>query len=162
LSHEDELKTLWEKVKDIKVAMLTTLDDKGQLRSRPMYTQKTEFKDYIWFFTREGAPKVAELDRNMQVNISYANPDDQVYISISGSAQVMKSKSKAEQLWNPALKAWFPKGLDDPDLALIKINVDFAEYWDPHSGKMVTLFGLMKAIFSGKEYDPGEDRKLVF
>lgn len=159
-TQRDELKKLWEKVKDIKVAMMTTHESDGSLRSRPMYTQETEFDGNIWFFTKDDSPKITEINKDTQINLSYADSDEDTYVSVSGTAQVVKNKEKTKELWNPALKAWFPKGIDDPHLALIKINVDYAEYWDAPSAKMVQLFGMAKSILEGKEYRPGENRKL--
>ncbi|MDP4174677.1 MAG: pyridoxamine 5'-phosphate oxidase family protein [Bacteroidota bacterium] len=161
-TQRNELKKLWEKVKDIKVAMMTTHESNGSLRSRPMYTQEREFDGNIWFFTKDDSPKIAEINKDAQINLSYADLDEDTYVSVSGTAQVVKNKEKTKELWNPALKAWFPKGIDDPHLALIKINVDYAEYWDAHSGKMVQLLGMTKSVLEGKEYRPGENRKLNF
>jgi hypothetical protein len=62
-----------------------------------------------------------------------------------------------EELWNPMYKAWFPKGLEDPEIALLKIHVTEAEYWDPPNGKMVQLAGFVKAVATGKPYKAGED-----
>ncbi len=47
-----------------------------------------------------------------------------------------------EELWRPAYRAWFPQGLDDPPLALLKMDVEQAEYWDMLSSTMVSLLEL--------------------
>lgn len=159
-THRTDMQNLWDKVKNIKVAMMTTHESDGSLRSRPMYTQKTEFDGNIWFFTKDDSPKISEITKDTQINLSYADSDDDTYVSVSGTAQVVKNKEKAKELWNTALKAWFPKGLDDPHIALIKIDVDYAEFWDAPSSKMVQLFGMAKSILEGKEYKPGENKKL--
>lgn len=156
----ENLRKLWDKVNDIKIAMFTTKDDDGQLRSRPMYTQQNEFDDYIWFFTKDDSPKIKEIIKDMDVNLSYANPDDSLFVSVSGKAILVKDRDKARELWNPMYKAWFPEGLDDPHLALIRVDVSTAEYWDSPSNKMVQLFGMAKAAVTGKEYKPGENEKI--
>ena len=156
----ENLRKLWDKVNDIKIAMMTTKDEDGHLRSRPMYTQQTEFTDYIWFFTKDDSPKISEIIKDMQVNLNYANPDDSLYVSVSGQAILVKDRDKARELWNPTLKAWFPKELDDPHLALIRVDADIAEYWDTPSSKMVQLFGMIKASVTGEEYRPGDNEKL--
>jgi hypothetical protein len=75
---------------------------------------------------------------------------------------VVRDKAKAKELWNPLLKAWFPQGLDEPDLVLLNVKVEKAEYWDSPSGKMVQLAGLAKALATGHRYhaDPGEHDKV--
>ncbi len=65
-----------------------------------------------------------------------------------------------EQLWSPFVKAWFPEGLDDPRLALLKVTADSAEYWNAPSSRVVRLVGLAKALITGEQYDAGENRKI--
>jgi general stress protein 26 len=154
---QSDIQKLRDLIKDVRVAMLTTVDEDGSLRSRPMATQEMELDGELWFFAGAGSPKVREVQREQHVNVSYANPDDQKYVSVSGTAQVVHDRAKAEELWNPILKAWFPKGLHDPDLALLRIRVEKAEYWDTPSSKMVQLVGFVKALATGNRYEPDPD-----
>ncbi len=156
----EHIKRLGELIKDIKIAMLTTAEEDGTLRSRPMATQQAEFDGNIWFFTRASTPKVDEVEHNNHVNLSYAQPDDNCYISVSGMAELVRDRAKAEELWNPMYKAWFPQGLNDPDLALLKVSVEQAEYWDSSSSTMVHIAGFVKALITGKPYSGGEHEKL--
>lgn len=156
----EEIKKLGEMIKDIDYAMLTTATGEGRLRSRPMSTQQAEFDGDLWFFTGADSPKVREIQEDQQVNLSYAQPDKNRYVSVSGRAAVVRDRKKAEELWNPAYKAWFPEGLDDPNLALLRVRVEEAEYWDSPSSAVVHLFGFVKAIATGQEYHPGENEKI--
>lgn len=155
-----DIEKLRDLTKGIRVAMLTTVEEDGSLRSRPMATQEMELDGELWFFTGAGSLKVREVRREQHVNVSYADPDGQRYVSVAGTAQVVHDRAKAAELWNPMLKAWFPGGLDDPDLALLRIRVEKAEYWDSPSSKMVQLAGFVKAVATGKRYEPGENEKL--
>jgi len=156
------IEELREKIHGIRIAMLTTLDEQGSLHSRPMATQSSEIDGDLWFFTAADSPKAHEVQRDQRVNLSYADPDSQRYVSVSGTARLVRDRAKAEELWNPVLKAWFPKGIDDPDLALLRVEVEKAEYWDAPSSRMVRLAGFVKAILTGKQYDQGENEKLDF
>jgi general stress protein 26 len=148
---------LWSMIKDIKFAMLVTEQEDGTLRSRPMATQQAEFDGDLWFFTAVDAPKVAEVRYHSKVNLSYAEPDDQKYVSVSGTCEVVRDNAKMKELWNPVYKAWFPNGLDDPRLTLLKVTVTNAEYWDAPAGKMVYLIGYVKAMATGEQYKPSAD-----
>jgi len=159
-NRSDAVKKLGELIKDIKIAMLTTADTDGSLRSRPMATQTQAFDGDLWFFTREHSGKVDEVQREHQVNVSYAAPSDNRYVSVSGTGRIVTDRAKIKELWSPVLKAWFPKGEDDPEIALIKVTAEKAEYWDAPSGTMVKLIGFVKAIATGKTYEPGENKKL--
>ena len=151
---------LWDKIKDVRVAMLTTQEDDGSLRSRPMYTQQAEYSGELWFFTADDSGKVDEIRRERDVNLAYVEPKDDLYVSVSGKAQVVKDAAKMDELWNPALKAWFNGGRDDPHLALLRITVVGAEYWDDNHSKMGQLFGMAKAAVTNDTYT-GTDHGVV-
>ena len=151
---------LWDKIKDVRIAMMTTVETDDTLRSRPMYLQQAEFDGDLWFFTRDDSGKVEEILHNKQVNLSFADPSDNLYVSVSGKAQITDDRAKEEDLWNPMLKAWFPDGLDDPHLTLIRVSADQAEYWDSPNNKMVQLYGFVKAVVTGESAHPGENEKI--
>jgi general stress protein 26 len=142
-------------IKDVQVAMLTTIDW-GVLRSRPMQTQEAEFDGDLWFFTSTDTHKTDEIEKDRRVNVSYAAPDSNTYVSVSGTAALVNDKEKIEELWNPILKAWFPKGLDDPTLILLKVSVEQAEYWDSSSSTVVQVVGFVKALVTGERADGGD------
>ena len=150
-------KKLWGLIKDVKFTMMVTEQDDGTLRSRPMATQQAEFDGDLWFFTYVDSNKVHEINHHHQVNLSYADTDDQRYISVSGVAELVRDRAKLEELWNPVYKAWFPKGLDDPNIGLIKVRVTNAEYWDSTAGRMTTLVGYVKQAVTGQPYQPSEE-----
>jgi general stress protein 26 len=156
----DDVKKLAKLIKGIEIAMLTTRDDDGTLRSRPMQTQNREFDGTLWFFTPASSHKVQEVDHGHQVNLSYAQPKENRFVSVSGAATLVRDRAKIEELWTPVLKAWFPKGKDDPDVALLKVDVTKAEYWDAPSSTIVKLVGFTKAVLTGQQYRPGENEKL--
>ena len=158
-NREESIEKIRELTHGIDFCMLTTLDG-GYLRSRPMSTQEFEFDGDLWFFTSDNTHKIDEIAKDSRVNVAYSNPDDNVYLSVSGKAEVVKDRAKIEELWSPILKAWFPEGLDDPHLCLLKIPVEQAEYWDAPSSKIVQLFGMVKAIATGTEADYGENKKI--
>lgn len=157
----EQLAKLRELVKEIDFGMLTTVDDDGSLRSRPMSTNgDIEFDGDLWFFTYASTHKVTEIQREHHVNVSFANPKSQTYISMSGLAELVRDRQKIEELWKPELKAWFPKGTDEPDIALLKVHVTKAEYWDSSSSPIAHVIGMATAIATGKPYTPGENEKI--
>ncbi len=160
-THSESIEKLNDLIQDIDIAMMVTEEADGTLRSRPMSTQKTEFDGNLWFFTNINSGKVDEAQQNRQVNLSYSEPDDQTYVSVSGTATVTRDQAKIDELWNPSLKAWFPDGKDSPDVALMKIHVTQAEYWDEPSGAMVALYGMAKAVVTGNSpSDIGDHEKV--
>ena len=155
------VKKLADLIKDIQYAMLTTALPDGTLRSRPMATQNTPFDGTLWFFTGIDSGKVDEVRGDRHVNVSYADPSHNRWVSVSGTATVVRDKAKIKGLWSPPVKAWFPDGPDDPNVALLRVEVSEAEYWDAPSSKMVQVVGFVKAIVTGNTYEPGENEKIA-
>lgn len=160
VKHEGNIQLLAEKIKDIKLCMLTTVNEQGQMHSRPMYTQEIKEDGLVWFFINIDSHKVDEIRNNKNINLSYSDPSKNLYISASGVAIVNQDKAKIDELWNPFLKAWFPEGKDDPTVALLKVELDEAEFWDTPDSKVSQLIGFVKATLTGKEYHPGENVKI--
>ena len=163
---EDVIKKLGQLIEDIQFAMLTTVEPDGTLRSRPMATHQDhnqpgkEFDGVLWFFTKAESGKVVEVKQDQHVNLSYASPEKSKYVSVSGTAMLVRDKVKAKELWDPKYKAWFPDGLDDPNLALLRVDVTKAEYWDTPGGAVVYALGLVKALATGQSYQPGDHKKV--
>jgi general stress protein 26 len=135
-----ELATLAGLVRQMKVAMLTTIEPDGSLRSRPLITLEVDKEGRLWFFTHASSPKSAEIEaHDHQVNLSYADPRDEDFASISGTARLVRDRERMRALWADQLEPWFPRGLDDPDLALLEVRIDKAEYWDRPSSENVKI-----------------------
>lgn len=153
---------VWEMIKDIPIATLVTQDDDGRLYSRPMGTHQKEFEGQVWLFTSLDSPKVKAIRNNSHVLLSYAEPGDNNYVSINGTAMVTQDKAKIDELWNEALRAWFPEGKDDPSIALIGVTVEEAEYWDNPSSTFVHLYGYAKSLMTGTPPKGGENERVLF
>ncbi|HSK73073.1 MAG TPA: pyridoxamine 5'-phosphate oxidase family protein [Pyrinomonadaceae bacterium] len=158
-TRREAIEKLRDLIRDIDTAMLTTIDG-GVLRSRPMQTQEAEFDGDLWFFTSSKTHKIEEIEKDNRVNVTYASPDNNIYVSVSGRAEISRDRAKIEELWNPVYKAWFPEGLDDPNLILLKIDAEQAEYWDSSANTFVQVAGFMKALATGKRADGGENEKI--
>lgn len=110
--------------------MLTTADSSGALYSRPMVTQQTSFTGDLWFLTRQHSGKVEEIRHDAHVNLTYTDPRNSSFVSVSGRAELSKDRAKIEELWNPMYKAWFTEGVNDPEIRVLKVHVYGAEYWE--------------------------------
>lgn len=149
---QHHIKQLAELIRDVDIAMFTTVGMDGRLFSRPLGTQEVEFDGDLWFATGADSPKVAEISANPRVNVAYASPSGNTYVSVSGTARVVHDRAKIEQLWSPAMKVFFPGGKDDPNLRLIHVSAESAEYWDGPGG----LFGkALSFVLSAVSDQPG-------
>ena len=145
---------LWNLIKTVEVAMLVT-EDGAHLRSRPMAMSQKDFDGTLWFFTRASSHKVTEVAHEERVNLAFAHPGKQDYVSVSGRASLVRDHAAVNDHWSEAVRVWFPQGKDDPDIALLKVTVDMAEYWDAPSSTMLHAYGYVKAVVSGEAPRPG-------
>ena len=149
-------------VSAIRIAMMTTIDEQGNLVSRPMGCMQMDADGTLWFFTQKSSPKVEQVEQhNNKVNLSFANAGDSDYVSISGSAQEVNNRAKIDELWSDMAKPWFPKGKDDPELTLLKVHTELAEYWDANDSRVVRLFQMARAIVTGDTFKGGENAKVT-
>ncbi len=154
------LDTLKRHLHGMRFAMLTTLSEDGRLHSRPMTIQELAADGKLWFFTNLDSEKVIEAQHKPWVNLAYTNEGSSLYVSVSGRAQLVKDREKIKELWNPMVAAYFPNGVDDPQLALLSVDVDDAEVWESPSAAPVRLFNMVKAIVTGKVDDQGHHEHL--
>lgn len=125
-SHEEALEMVKSLIKDIEVAMMTTISD-GKAVSRPMQTQETEFDGDLWFLTMKDTAKYKEISANPSVNLAYSGKS---YVSISGTAEFSEDLERKKEYWNPIFDKLLETSYDDPNVVLIKVIPETAEYWE--------------------------------
>ena len=160
-THSEATKKMWSMMKDIGFAMMTT-EDGDNLRARPMVAAQKEFDGSLWFYTRASSHKVDEVQGDQRVGVTYAEPSKQEYVSLSGKARLVRDKAAITEHWQESLRTWFPKGLEDPDIALLRVEVTEAEYWDAPNSKMIHAYGYVKAVLTGTPPRSGENEKISF
>ena len=122
------------------------------LHSAPLTTQNKSLDTHntLYFFISRESDLFRCVQQDGTVNVSYADPGDDSYVSVSGQARAVDDQGQKEALWTPMAKAWFPGGPTDPDLALLAVRIRHAEYWDVDESKMVQLFKMAKAAITGE------------
>lgn len=135
----DPVSKLNELIQGISTAILTTVRPDSSLHSRPMASQPIDDSGAFWFLTGSNTEKVEAVRTIQRVNLAFLDHTADRYVSVSGFCELVRNGAKAKSLWKPEYKTWLPGGLEDPDLVLMKIVVQEAEYWDPSQGRMVEL-----------------------
>lgn len=146
---QDAIDRICGLVRRVPVAMLTTVGSDGVVHARPMVNVNDRFNGDLWFFTKYDDGKVNEIASHAQVNVAFSDPSKQQYVSMTGRAEVLRDPKRSELLWKSDCEPWFPEGLDDPNLGLIRVDVESAEYWDQRQGAMVALADYVKSWFTG-------------
>lgn len=157
---KDKVQTL---IKDIRIAMLATRSGDGKFHARPMATSDMEFDGTLWFLTDNRSGKIDDIEADGEVLVTYADETHQTYVSVTGQGKIIRDPVKIRDLWSEPARVWFPKGPDDPNIAVIRIDVETAEYWDSPSATMVMLYGYAKAWLTGRQPDElGEHERVRF
>ena len=154
--------TLWELIRDIRTAMLTTTHENGRMHARPVTTQNKTIDndDLLWFFISRGGETALDVAQHPQVGLAYAHPGRDCYVSISGSALIVDNPQKKEELWSRLAAAYFPGGVGDPDLALLCVRISHAHYWDVKENKLTQLYEMTRAAMTGSRPNLGSDTEV--
>ena len=154
-----------EKLKELAesadMCMFATSLSNDPVPARPMSTRKVDDDGAIWFFSRSTSTKNAEIKRDKRVQLFYSNPSSAEFLNVSGTATIIIDPVKAKELWSAWAKTWFPDGVDDPELTLIKVEPVDVQYWDTKHNKMVSLLKIVAGAITGKEMDDGVEGKIT-
>lgn len=162
-TNQEEREKVLALIKDVDYALLATREGgTGPMHARPMAFRAGEFDGTLWFFTKKSSRKVRELAANPETLLCFADATHQNYVSATGKSDVVSDRGKVKELWTEVYRTWFPQGPDDPEIVLIRVTVDHAEYWDVPSSLMVHAYGYIKAVTTGKPPHPGEVGKATF
>ena len=151
-----DVQHLAELARDIRIAMLTTMDADGNHLSRPMAQQEIEFDGDLWFFAERSSRKVANIELNPAVGVTLSSST--TWISLHGSASIVDDLAKKKDLWNTWVESWFTDGPEDPNVVLIKVDPVGAEYWDTPGGRIASVINLVKSKLTGKQYEGDNER----
>lgn len=157
---DDPIDMLRERIKDIRIVMLSTVSS-GRIVARPMATQEMGDDGILRFLTGEETHKIADLENDPRVGLAYSDEGSESYISVAGTARVKNDRAMIRKFWNPFMKAWFDSA-DDPNIRVIEVVPDTAEFWSTKGGKLVSLASVFMSAVTGKDYEAGENEVVSF
>ena len=154
-SREEAIARIGELIKDIRVAMMTTIATDGSLHSRPMATQNAPFNGEVVFLTSENSGKVDEIKEDAAINLCYSDAKSS-YVTLSGRASLSNDRALISALFSPMYKAWFPEGETDPSIRVLRVKVEQAEYWDAPSSAFLRKVQVLTRAATGGKTSVGE------
>lgn len=158
MSSPEHKQKIWNLIKDIKVGMLVTKDDNVP-RARPMHLVQDEYDGTIWFYTQRSAEKVIEAKGGSEVCLTFSDPDEGIYVSMSGTARLTDDQAVIDKYWNSEVAAWLPEK-EDPEVVMLEIDIQMGEHWASKESKVFQLYEIAKAnVKSDKTPDIGENEK---
>lgn len=159
-NRKEAIKILGSIIEEVDIAMLTTVNEDGELHSRPMSTQEHHFDGDVWFFTRRTSDLAKDIQLDQRVNVSYGSEGS--YASIAGHASIVTNNEKKKELWSPHVSAWFDGGPTSPEVVLIHVDAQSAQYWNSSSTLLGKAADLTKVLLTGNPEEMGESREIDF
>lgn len=158
LSEQEKRDRLNELMESFETAMLVTRTVDGELRSRPLAIARKRADGGLYFATAIDSPKVIELETDPHVNVAMQSSSR--FVSVSGHARISRERALIDELWSESWKVWFPKGKDDPALAIVIVEPMEASYWDASGATgLKYLFESAKAYLSGTQPASDDDER---
>lgn len=158
-----EREKFYDLIEDLDTAMMTTRRPDGHLRSRAMANQKRAAGADLWFVTSDRSAKLADLEHDPHINLSYYRDSNREWVSVSGTATISRDRAKIRELYEPDWKIWFTEEgdprhgtPDDPRMVLIGVTVHAAEFLEINKPRPVLVFELVKGWLTGTEPELGE------
>ncbi|MBT2586430.1 pyridoxamine 5'-phosphate oxidase family protein [Arthrobacter sp. ISL-95] len=154
MTEEQAISKVTDIINDSKIGMLTTIDEAGALVSRPLAVQEVKGDGDMWFFTGLGTSQVAHIRQDPRVNVSFGKNTE--WVSVAGAAEVVTDRRKIHEMWNQVVEAWFPDGPDTPEVCLLRVDSDSAEYWTSPGGTAATVLQWVKSKVTNSRFSVGE------
>ena len=150
LQSAEALEKFKKLVNEVNICMFITNNNTGDTHTRPMATIEVEDNGTLWFYTDIRSIKVDEVEREQEVHLTYAHPGKESYLDVWGGATVVTDRKLIKGKWSPVVKAYFPNGDEDPNVALLKVTPRECYYWESETGKMVQFFKMAVAAVTGE------------
>jgi len=162
MSSPEHKQLIWNLIKEVKVGMLITEDNdtKASLHGRPMSLVQDAYDGTLFFYTHKDAGKVYEVaNEKKEVCITFADPSDQVYVSLSGHAKITHDQKLIDKYWSAGVSAWFPEGKEGGNVAMLEVKIYKGEHWNTDENKLIQLFEFTKAQINDETPEIGEHEK---
>ena len=163
LQQEEAVKKFKKLVEEVRICMFITNTPRNDEHehTRPMATVAVDDDGTLWFYTDVRSIKVEEVVTNQDVHLIFSHPGKESYLDLWGTSSVSTDRQLIKEKWSPVVKAYFPNGVDDPNLALLKVTPTEVYYWESETGKMMQFLKIATAAVTGKpEIAKGAEGKL--
>ncbi len=128
-------------LRQIEVMIFSNTTVEGHLMSRPMLLQQVDPDCTMWFFINRNSGFALDIRQHPQVAIAHEDETEGSYLAVSGKAWLVDEPGLISQWWRPEALAWFPLGVTDPDLGLMRVDAYSAHRWEQGTLHKISLQG---------------------
>lgn len=161
LQRKEAIEKLKDLVDYIDIGMLSTFQEGTDYPySIPMSRQEVDEDGTLWFLFSSESETYRHLTRNNKISATFSDIRDYRFLSINGTAEILRDQARIDKYWNKFMEAWFEKGSQDETIRVLKVTPSEAHYWDNKTNKLMTLFKVAASALSGKRMDIGREGDL--
>jgi general stress protein 26 len=113
----------------------TAVSTGGSGAARPMSVRQVDDEGTLWFLSANDSHKNLELEREPSVRLFFQGSEHSGFLTLTGTARVVRDKGKIKELWGPMVKNWFTGGENDPRITAIGVAPHGGYYWDNKHGE---------------------------
>jgi len=154
MAEERDISKVTDIINGARIGMVTTVNEQGALVSRPLAVQDVKDDGDMWFFTGLGTSQVAHVRNDPRVNVSFGKNTE--WVSVAGNAEVVTDRQIIRDMWNQTVEAWFPDGPETPEVCLLRVDSESAEYWTSPGGAAATVLQWVKSKVTHSRMSVGE------
>lgn len=141
--------------KSARICLLGTSEGHLPLEVRPMSVQDVDAAGNLWFLSSRSSHQNRQISRHPQAQLLFSNPGASEFLSLQGRAFVTDSRPLKEKYWSALAKGWFPGGIDDPELTVLRFQTETGHYWDTEYGKTITMLSVLAGALTGQPLSSG-------
>ena len=146
---ENQLEKLHGLLSGFSTVLLVTMGGPHGCHSRPMAVARVDQNTDLWLVTARDSQKVREIDADSRVQV-HAQEGWANCVVLTGRASVVDDRALIREIWRTAFTVWFPEGADDPNIVLLHVTGEQAEYWDSTgTNGLRYVYQSLKALVTG-------------
>lgn len=159
-SKNEKVHEIFKKMKNIKISFLNSFKNE-QISARPMTTFfKDEDYSNIYFISPTDSDQIDDFKSTPTATATLSDLSDNIYVECQGHISLTQSKEKIEPFWNEMTEAWFPKGITESDVTLVRLEIANIECWDSSGSTLYKAINLITSRLTNTKPDFGNKEQV--
>lgn len=149
MSDEMDIDQLRDRLEEVRVAMVTTVDERGALSTRPLTVQRIDDRGNVYFVVARDADWRVD---GQAVDVALVD-EGRTWVSVVGRAEYVEGTSLLSDLWDDVTDQFFPGGM--ADAIPLQVHAERWEYWTAPN-KLGQIAEMAKAFLMDRRPDLGD------
>ncbi|WP_412560900.1 pyridoxamine 5'-phosphate oxidase family protein [Winogradskyella sp. MIT101101] len=130
LKGDDAIKKIKSIIERNPIAMLVADLKMDSPTVCPMTVKGMDGKGILWFLSTKDSDHYKSIEEDQRILLTFSNESNHEYLSVTGLASHVSSKTVIDTLWKDEDAKWYHNGRDDDNVVALKVGIVDAYYWD--------------------------------